>query len=277
MTWTDERLREAIVQSYEGELFTVPLSDVTRPSRRRPMWIGAAALATAAATFTAVTTIGGSWRDATPPVDPAATSSTARPNPTAASYVGISFGEVESACRRAGLPALQDADELPENLRQELPSKYRPTQGYLRGTSEWDEPRGPANMWLFANDRVLVQCVRYGRDGLDVSVTDVSDGNAPWLRADELPFFSGRDASGLSYIAGWLPADTEYFYFSVRYNVALTVYEESFRGLIPKEGAGWPYIVSLPPNTVGEVTITVYTEDRIIKRIGDQLATSAPR
>ena len=276
MTWTDERLREAIARSYEDERFTVPLSDVTRTSRRRrPMWIGAAALAAAA--FAAVTMIGGSWRDATPRVDPAATSSTARPNPTGASQVGISFGEVESACRRAGLPALQDADTLPENLREALPSKYRPTQGYLRGTPKWDEPRGPANMWMFADDRVLVQCVRYGRDGLDVSVTDVSGGNAPWLRAAELPFFSARDASDLRYIAGWLPADTAYFYFSVRYDVALTVKAESFRGLIPKEGAGWPYIVSLPPNTVGEVTLTVYTKDRIIKRVGNQPATSTPR
>ena len=275
MTWTDEQLREAIVQSYQDERFAVPLSDVTLESRRRrPMWIAAAALATAAAAFVAVTTVSGTWRDASP-VGPAASSSTAQPAPTSARQVGISFGEAEAACQRAGLPALQDADAIPENLRQKLPSKYVPT--YLKREYAWDEPRGPVNMWLFADDRVLVQCVRSGRDGLDVSVTDVSGGNAPWLHADELPFFSAGDASGLRYIAGWMPAETEYFYFSVRYDIALTVYEETFRAMITFKDAGFPYVVSLPPNTVGEVTITAYTPDKIIKRVGDQPVTSTPR
>ncbi len=266
MTWTDEQLREAIVQSYEGERFAVPLSQVTRGSRRRrPMWIGAVAIATAAAAFVAVTTVGGTWRDAAAPIGPAATSST-----TDAWPIKPTYRQVQTDCRSAGQSSLERTQGIPEGTGR-LPDKY--VTDNVLPPSLWDEPRGVAMLWLFADDEMLISCVVSHNEGLDVAVTPIAAGNAPWLHADELPF---TGLPGYTYISGWVPADTEDIFFSGSDHVLLNVFKEELRGVITVEGAGWPYVAYFYTRT-GEVTITVYTQDRIITRVGNQPATSTPR
>jgi hypothetical protein len=258
--WSDEQVREAIVQSFVGERFTVPLSELqkTRAGRRRT-WISMAALATAAAVVVGVLMVGGDWRGDARPIGPAATSA-ARPVGTPAYFLDIA--QAEARCRSAGLGALQQDPEIPAAWKGKLPPK-------VVGLAA----NGFAASFVFRDDRVMVECTRFGEDGLNVGVVDISDGtSAPWTHASEIPTTTFDDGDRkLTFVTGWAPKTTT--------DISFTTPDIGSTSVVTTLTSSGTYFMAWLPEIIdsADFMIVVTTVDSIITKVGEYPATSTPR
>ncbi len=196
VTFNDDDLRDAIVEAYARERFTMPLSEVRQPRGRRPMWISMAAVATAAAVVVGFVLVNGAGRGATLPVGPGASSYVPPPGFHPELLPNFTREQLEADCRNAGLATMQEVPGGVSTRSDELPPLRAAATETMMGGA-----------FVFADDRVMVQCVRYGTHLFDVAVLDISDGDAPWRNAETLPYETHVNSEiGAMMVVGWAPA-----------------------------------------------------------------------
>jgi hypothetical protein len=255
--WSDEQVRETIAQSYARERFMVPLSEIQKTApRRRRVWISMAALTAAAAAVAGVFALGGGWRGDARPVGPGAPSES---RPTGTAFVDMDRAEAD--CRSAGLGALQQDPEIPAAWNGQLPPRRVGLGDQISAG------------FVFADDRVMVDCVRYGRAGMHVGVVDISDGqSAPWTHSFELPTTTlDDDELNITFVVGWAPKTTTDIAISTSGGITASLASLA-------NSSGLYYIASLPQITdPADITIVATTADSTITKVGPYPATSTPR
>jgi hypothetical protein len=249
VTMHDDDLQRAIVDAYAHERFAVPLDEVQPVRRWRPMWISAAAIATAAAVLVGFVLVNGARRDETAPVSPAAPSYSPRDNRWL--MPPLTDAHVEAECRTAGLAALARDPVVPASSKGKLPPLRVGSAKFVVG-----------GVFIFADDRVMVECVRYGARGLNVSVRDISDGSAPWLNADAMLYETYTDTEiGWTLLVGWVPAS------------ATGIHLGGMSWIEKVPGADFAtaalFVVAFPEVDVNDLTLVVDLPDRVIARFGD--------
>jgi hypothetical protein len=258
--WSDEQVREAIVQSFVGERFTVPLSEIqkTAPKRHR-VWISMAALAATAAAVAGVFALGGVWRGDARPVGPGAPSES-RPSGPPAYYLDIA--QADAQCRSAALSALEADPGIPAAWKDKVPPKAVSLAA-----------NGFAAAFVYRDDRVMVECTRFGEDGLNVAVANISDGeSAPWTHANDLPTTTFDDtARNVTFVTGWAPKTA----------TDISVVPPSSGGapvITTLTSSGTYFIAWMPQITASaDITIVVTTTESILTKVGPYPASSTPR
>jgi hypothetical protein len=264
-TLNDDDLRQAIVDAYGQERFLVPLNEVQRARRWRPMWISAAAIATAAAVAVGVFLVDPSSRSASPPVSPGATSYVPPLEFHPELLPHFTREQYEADCRTAGLATLREGPEIPSSLKGQLPPlRAASTETMLGGA------------FVFASDRLMVQCVRYGTNFFDVAVRNIADGSAPWRRAETLPYETHTNTDvGATMIVGWAPAGTTQVVVRIG-GVTAEARIVEFSASDPAEKAVL-FLLALPGTDAENSVIVATLPDRIISRLDQQPAMTVPR